>query len=456
MKQNLKIFILSVTILILHLNKAFCQNKTGKVVQNAVEIDADYLGCFNHGAAIILKGKSTSLINSKGEVLIPYGKYYLMYLSEGYFGGFPINYESSGKLSNNLLAIIDYQGKEIFTKKELAEYDLDRFGNECLNFSDVKTAHKNNGEFSKYLILPTLKTVDVNKNKRVVTHYYTPEGLAFKSIITLNSPNGYPVKVSDYDSKKGKNVSTYFLPKGDRIGGEFDIAYDFIDGYAIVGNNDIYGEKKYGVIDTLGKEIVPIKYSNIPLYKGCGVFQVSPKEVIDIDYIFINNKGKIIFEHKRNTAMKDLNRFDQSNFIEGYCMSVYKDFVIDTSGTIISMKKFLGLKLISSNPYEQYSRFAIYNYLSPNYHSYNSGMILIEQGERIGYFNTKTQKLISSNFVNTSTNYLSKPCLIFDKFSQIAYAEISNSPNKNNLTEGYIDSNGEFIIIKKKAIESKW
>lgn len=110
----------------------------------------------------------------------------------------------------------------------------------------------------------------------------------------------YPFSDGVSRAVKTDNSILYFVDKNfNEISGRFDKAWDFYDGYAVVGRN-----KKFGVINNKGQETVPLEYGNlkINIYEGKLGAQNDEKKWGLID---VNNNMLIPFEYDNIGKTKD-------------------------------------------------------------------------------------------------------------------------------------------------------
>ena len=56
--------------------------KPGQLAKNAKSLDVDQIEPFNGGAAVVLKGSSSAMIDSAGDIVVPFNKYQFMFHDE--------------------------------------------------------------------------------------------------------------------------------------------------------------------------------------------------------------------------------------------------------------------------------------------------------------------------------------------------------------------------------------
>lgn len=110
----------------------------------------------------------------------------------------------------------------------------------------------------------------------------------------------YPFSDGVSRAVKTDNSILYFVDKNfNEISGRFDQAWDFYDGYAVVGRN-----KKYGVINNKGQETVPLEYGNMKVNISEGKLGAQNDEK-KWGLIDVNNNTLIPFEYDNIGKTKD-------------------------------------------------------------------------------------------------------------------------------------------------------
>lgn len=388
--------------------------KVGDIAFDAVYVDADRLSGFSGGAAVIYKGSSIAIIDAKGKAVVPYNKYTSITAVSPHSKSSKareINFDEV-KSANSGFFIVGYpdgillnaQGKTIA--------------------SGVSTGSVfNNG---KYVLVGTA-FYDRNGTK------YSPLK-QYESVIDVNDDIVF--KMRPGSSSRDKSHYSYCKMTGETITNEdFDEAYGFSDGMALVGKNDEFGQIKYGFIDKTGKLAIPYKYSIKPGFFLNGLAPIYPKDNSQFYYALINKKDEAVF-HVTNTYVSQVGEYDEHiNVWKGWAF-LNCCYVLDSlAKKVYSMQEFLKANDINVQ--------------------YAQNMPTVQTGA--GAFLFLAQKFANSQgFANGALNlekkFVINPIfdnqLFFDPVSHLAYARITTN---KGYREGYINEYGVFVILKKEA-----
>lgn len=399
--------------------------KPGDVHPSAVYLDVDVFYPFNHGAAIVKKGTSTAMIDTKGKFIVPFNKYSFtstfIVPPKLPFGG-TLGHEVGRSTSDNGLFTTS-DGKLINYKGEvLVESDM---GSSSLTL-DGQYAYKiNHSQANKYT------TIFYNKDgKKIIVQ---------GQLINVNEGIGiFEEKLNSYRYRY-KNLNDQLINSD-----VYDHAEPFSDGLALVGKRNEFGQMLYGFINISGKEVIPLKYTIKPGSFFKGLAKVFPKDVSEFKYAFINNKGTIVVKFTGREGVSDCSYIGDGLFLG-------TGSFMDSTGKRISYREFFESFGIKKDVKEQV-------YLATT-HLFDDGKIrctgIKDKHHVIGFVDRKSRKAIEPVFItaagggNTNT--------YFDNVSKLAFAKVlvgRDNSGKETFREGYINEDGIFMIVK--GPESQW
>lgn len=195
----------------------------------------------------------------------------------------------------------------------------------------------------------------------------------------------------------------------------------FYEGVAVVWNGD-YQEHKAGLVDTTGKEIVPLKYDDIEI-SGEGTAKV----ILNDKCGFINTSGRVIVPCIYDGA---------SHFNEGYA-AVYKNVgVMDEYGTPDYRYGFINKngKLITPIVYKE--EFWAGGSWGPDGNSvpgrFSNGYARVIRDGKYGIINTNGKEVV--------------PCRYTDMWRCEDYESLSLIPVMIDNKLGYVDLSGKEVI----------
>jgi hypothetical protein len=397
-------------------------SRAGEVAPNAKILDVDELFYFSQGAALVRKGTSTALIDNAGNFIVPFNKYQISAK-----GIRPLGFDAAGY----------HHG--IFVATEIS---TNRQG--VLNSKGVFYPLADLG--SAYMCGPYIAIRHIDQTYTYIDHDWHVYNMT-KPFLNFREGVGasYTGDVNAPGIKYGyKKITGQYV-----ISPQYDFAGEFWDGRAVIGKINIYGEMKYGFIDIAGTEIFPCVLSMEPSHFSSGLARVEPKDKTEYDYAFINRDGKIVIKLRTTKGF-----FKQ--FSNGYAM--WQD-VLDSTGRIISASDFLKRFGIESHDYffipeeDVYSLQSCDDVMTEKF--YYTALNENKQRFCAAFFDVKTGKKIKPVFevMHLQGN------IQFDKTAKLSYAKIMIGQDqqhylKDIYREGYIDENGEFVIIKKEG--SQW
>lgn len=393
------------------------QLKAGSIHPDAVVLNVDKLHPFYNGAAIVQKGKSTALINAKGEFIVPFNKY-----------------DIDVQKSKNGFFLL----KGISPSREKVG-----FLNATGKFIDLKKFHGSN--YQRYPRSVRKNYLNAYDKLNKTSYFIDNEGYKFK--IQNSTINEFPSEgmiMFKIGMKKGyKNLKNQIVIKP-----VYDYAGDFHNGAAVIGKKNEFGEIKYGYIDTKGNAITPLQFSKKPEPFSNDRAKVYYKEYRK--YSFIDKKGQVIFTETNSYG-------GYGPFINDYSQTKSRrgSVIMDKEGNTYSGKEFL--KLFGIN--DDMNTPEIY---FPNYNTNKT--VGFDDSKAISFWfdSPKTGRNNGLLFLNekkafygTFTEFIGSPIYDnYDPVSKLTIATFKNSNNYGDITEGYVNQSGVFMIIKGEA--SKW
>lgn len=417
---------------------AQAQNKAGELSATVKYIDADEIGPFNQGAAVIRKGTATALIDASGNFIIPYNKYNLAYTNVTAGNGIfciamhPINKVADVPFPAYITRYINSKGDEISVVEGAGAF--------VLMTSD-----------SKYVL-------QVRQGRNYL--YITPDGKKFPvtSIDATEAPNLHEGITVTY--LKGNVMQYVTLDNKILPGGPYDWAETFSSGYGLVGKKDNFGVMKYGFIDKTGATVIPLQYSRKPEAFSGNFAKVFPQDQSDFEYAVINKKGEVIYKQTRQNTSQygGIAAFvDNSGYFER------GDNILMADGRIASAYDLLtGLDKSLTDKFK--SKLHIVDILKTSLNAGNKILVFYKAVEKVsgqetntlGFVDLTTGKVTDAPFVSGNVAGFQ---LMFDAVSNLAYARVYTAYNAQkrawDYMEGYINRAGVFVIVLKQT-KSVW
>ncbi len=240
------------------------------------------------------------------------------------------------------------------------------------------------------------------------------EGLAAVTVLDKDKDGEDRGKIGYIDKTGQLVIKPQFEESDDAESAE---AKNFSEGLAAVVETDQDGYSKYGYINKIGKVVIPFQYGEVrPFSEGFALVSTH-KEGSWQQSVFIDRKGKRLFEHPQLYEARD--------FSEGLA-SVKIDSAwgfIDTTGKIVIKPQFFsaggfseGLAPVSVQ---------VGNYLTGECQSGDFG--------------------IRSGYIDRAGNFIIKPQFSdAESFSEgLAAVQVGNYPDRK---WGYIDKTGKLVI----------
>jgi hypothetical protein len=387
--------------------------KPGEVHPDAKYIDAESLGNFSGGAAVITKGASTALIDAKGNFIVPYNKY--MFMDD------PLRLNAYEVLMDGIF----------------------RFNNSNYTPGGFMNA--------KGKIIETGHLHQITSNNKLLAgrednkwSYITAEGKKYN----------YPVEILEVSENIGSVRNSGYKIGYRQLGGEiltdfiFDDAASFSDGMARVGKRNEFGEVKYGYINKQGKLVIPFSFSNGPGDFNSGFARVVPKDKSEFEYAFINKKGEVVLKQ----TQADIDKYGVFQSFTKYGLAFNTRNVLDSTMKIISKKDFLAAFGLTGDVQLLNEVMSVANETSPKlFFTQISAVSPHTQKSMTGFINLRTRKVVAPVFDVGDANRL-----YFDPVSHLTYARVATGNNNNGVVyrEGYINEDGVFVIVKNE--NSKW
>lgn len=420
------------------------QLKPGEISPTAKVLDADKIGHFNKGAAIIQKGNLTALIDSSGNFIVPYGVYQLEYTRdvdrrnlarEFQSGIFYAKRQSSGYSTDDLF--INSKGKVLIDRKSVQT-----------GFKTINPNYKYDFRLSND---PNYIEV-MSPDNRIPTYYIDWTGKRYSvSEPLLNLSEGRGV-VNVNGSIK------YITLENKPLNGElYESGEPFVNGLACVSKKDAYGNVKYGFINLKGEQAIPFQFTSRPDNFYGNAAKVYPQNREEFRYAFINKSGEIIYKHTpENIDKLSVDYFDcfHGNLS---ITKAYGKYLLTIKGYLTTIQENIkGMKLneIKNKNILEITGFSQASWIR----NHVNNILVYEKQENIQSLRTPTSSFIDLNngkIIDApfESSAMSEYHLVFDPVSQLAYARRLkgyDARKKAEYIEGYINREGVFVIVVKK------
>lgn len=418
----------------------FAQTTPGSISADAKYLEVDELGDFSDGLAVVRNFNSSAIINSVGNIVLPFNKYTI-----------PV----SNKFREGFLPVGDLEGKNFgYMNKELKLITplIFRWGNPF--FKDKFALNQRNNKDPK----DWYQTISVSGKLTPISRFVNNKLAGYDSGLSTMGMNWQDGMVSYYIDVNGANRYGYVSRNGVVVvQPKYLWAFGFGDGLAAVAAIAADGERKYGFIDKTGKMIIPLTYSKSPDGFSNGLCLVEPLKNPEFDYAYINKKGEIAFKIKLSdfdlepadrylSPIQVYNGYDNGTldhsiiygnikhpFQGNYTFWLGKNYrpkLIAKDGSvkdIITMLTKAGVMAERASSYD-----LNFHHLIVNEH------IIFTFKKKFGMITTDGKLIVPPVFDRLSH---------FDTVSGLALARIY--PGNNTVIDGYINTNGVFKIVKK-------
>ena len=434
------------------------QTGAGKITNNTIAVDCDRIYPFVNGVAIIEKGSSKALINAKGETVIPFNRY----TDIKYHG---VTFITAYSPQSNGTLYLDHSGKVIVDE---GQWRKKGFG---WRDDSWNSGGASGTSYRYYVIMEQTNS----KNAQVVAkdYYIIDEKGNQKKITASRLANGFEnIEVVYKDvvlvsaPVKQSNTRLYGLKDlNDKIilPHQYDFIGEFVDGYACIGKTDSFGAMNYGVINSAGKVVVEMKYSNQITVFGGGYFGVTPHSDQEYGFILLDSSANPIYKINRNdnAAYGTI----PTNFEDGFLFN--KDYIF-VNNKPVKVADFLRSKGFSvpTGGFAQFIGHENADFLSFNSKEFSmyDDSVAFQVGDNkgnnsVGFYFPKSGKLLVGNFTNSSIDARGQTG--YDYFFDAASGLSSQLSIKNNTptsydikkdyTNGNIDRDGNFVIIEQAA-----
>lgn len=399
--------------------------KAGAISSSAKYIECDYMESFNKGAALIRKGTSYALINAAGQFIVPFGKFTAIatnfHSNDGSLketGFFYATYkDQTGKVRK---CFINTQGKVVY---EIGDEETSKFmpskDKKFLLFVPNKSLIASNYDY--------MFAISQEGNKHTLTQTanfrFIPDKLFADSMFI------YGDKIGDQVLLGFKDINNKVIMKP-----RFNSIEPFSDGVAIIGVLDDLGKMKYGVVDKKGKVLIDPVFQYKPRDFGSGVSLVNSK-IGNINSVFINKTGKVMLQQTEEFIAKYGSILRKSGKL-----FFTKKSVIDTLGNITSKMDYLNSLRFSSSYIDKLKE-PYFNFDEDSYDGQIRLRLTVNYINQTGLLNVAERKIIYGLFERVPD------ALMLDPYSKLFHAVINYAENK--FTEGFMNTSGEFVIVKK-------
>lgn len=411
----------------------------GSIHPNAKYIDADELGPFIKGTAVIRKGNAEAMIDSAGAFVIGFNKYRIVMLplrftdglSQGTLdipGGNGIYIASPANVPLNTTHLINSKGKVIFTAPAGYEIVRHNVGHNAAMDAPVE---------GKLATIPK-RTTDLTKFGDDIMVFPDGNVMRFPSFSDVHYSEGMLAWFDKATKKWGfKNVKGVTVIKP-----QYEYALSFSEGLVAVAKKDEFKEIKWGYINKKGVEVIPFKFSNQPGSFGNGLAWVEPKAGGENKYVFIDTTGEVKISIPVNSELR------RSLFIGGQVDSKF------SHGFLVLNKDYDKLMDIHEIVYDSKSIMRLFGLdeslkLQP-YPFYNGWMYVLDSkrdGRKVGMINLADRSKVPPVFQSLS---------MFDPVSNLTYAKLKidgEAGKGEKFVEGYVNREGVFVMVKKKGTE---
>lgn len=485
----------------------FENSKAGTIAPDAIKLEVDELSAFYGKFAVIKKGTNhEALINDKGEIVLPFNKYRFVmfhhlspyhdekfheaeaigrsfYPYSGYYGSLaqfqnnikPVKLVQCTDIITGNIGYITVEGKLVFPKnmREFASYDDEGYFGVKPNSSDTSLLSiKYDGTIIKGKG-PITITMDKRSGSMSLKENYDFENHKNINIMSRSGwtnglrPASYIIRGGSQENSNDPAIALSY--KNKKVGfinrmGDFKIkpgfygVCGFSEGLAFVSKIDEFDKIKWGAIDTTGKLVIPYKFSSCPTPFSHGRSLIKASGLDKIEFGVIDKKGDVVFTIPKNSGDTisvefpfersntiEGNYFNSFVFMEGYQLATIEfkaksgrsgreTFLLDTAGHYTPIERLIENQI-------------------PQGQNHVTIIPPIRDGKFI--FRYSTSAVNALGMADIKGNILMPPVFsqlyLFEKESSLQYAQYGKAPKISEIgTEGYIDKDGVFKIIKVK------
>lgn len=400
--------------------------KAGSISANVKYIECDDMEPFNKGAALIKKGQEYALINYEGNFIVPFGKFSAI-ASE----------QSDAIVNTNLIGsgfyYATYRNQSNMIKRCFIN-SLGKIVYEIGNESPFEFFLSKDRKFLVYI----QSNLNSFNNKEWIMHITGYNGQKYKVSYVKSIYNDIKAEyladsVVTYRMEVNKSYLHGFKDLKNNIisSPKYEYISHFNDGMAVIGKTNDLGEMRYGFVNKKGKVVLEPTFKSKPSSFEAGISIVSSNEGPG----FVNKTGKI-FATGQNRLFSDPYRKN------GYVFS--KSSVVDTTGKISTIEDFFAKRGILI-PIIQHNITRI----KPEGFNDASSPQQLHLNLTIGKsalnypaaFDFNDQILIY-HLHNDNDPFVK------DDVSGLIYYQWMSEDRKQKV-EGYINTHGEFVIVKK-------
>lgn len=427
-------------VLVICSGKNFAQNGSGSIHPNAVKLDYDRFLFIADGAIGIKKGDKYALVNVKGEFIVPWGKYEFQHsdIEVNEFGLIKVRNQHPIEAPTNpyRTGYINTKGKVVIpVVYARAGFDLYGIGKVA---EIVKTPKSN---IIREMMPYVERFVHVNF-KGVPLRHFDGHPPAY-NVVYGPMVETYRVDSTFIPVKDSKNMYGFI----DRMGRRKTVFFDpgkyleirpYSEGMAAARKFDEFGEPKWGYLDPEGKVVIPFVFTKEPGPFFSGLALVEPLKKDNFDFAYIDKKGDVKFSVPQNLtpiafyhAAKE-SASEIGYFVKGYAFwydkAAAKTVMIKPDGSTLFLNDFIKNNNGTNNYYPRVIQ----------------GRMFVAVGNKLGEFSMDGTLLLSP--VLTSIHA--------DNWAKYYYGKYYDE-NKNE-TEGVINNDGVFILVKAKPESTKW
>ena len=386
----------------------------GTITKTTKYISCDHIESFNKGAALIRNGTQYALIDKDANFIVPYGKFTglsteLTNFSEkfpksGFF------YATYFENNTEKRCIINAKGTivKILGDDGLLNFDISP-EKDFLIYSVPKFR---GGAVKGYLELTDFggKTYRITKENS-----------------WQSSDNGFRDSMLVFSEYVNNKLLFGFKDLNDKLILKATYAFmqPFSDGVAIIGQYNSLNQLRYGIIDKTGKLLVQPSYENKPSRFTSGLASIRAN---DGATAYINKNGKVLYKSsQRFSWIKNGRVFENKTIIDTSLKTI----------DVLSFSRQFGIAFRPNSNEESYTVF------QQNGYANNNNQMKV-------YVRSSTGNFTGTYFFDTGTMFTGaddwQANYYKDNVSNLVHVKVQSG---KNMTEGYVNAIGDFVIIKK-------
>lgn len=411
---------------------------------------------FKEGVLIVEKNANYSMIDAKGNTVIPFSK-------------IPIKYIHNAGGSKDFFVYSDLST----TSTGNNDYVMNGKGEKLLDMSRGNSSNGSRYSVAMNGLAGAEYTCSFDKDFLFVNLIGGGGVILDKTgkLYPITRPYGFLSEglVIAYDDKPSTASSGAGNPRfGARnlknqwvVPPNYEYLGPFSEGYAVAGKRNNMGDLLYGFVDNKGTEVIPFKYTVRPgsFRYGRALIQTPRNSSSNISHAFINKKGDIVFEITREQVKaKSAAVLGYARFTQGLIIDLYG--VTDTTGKWMDVNtyvKSIGLPAGATIQQNKGSSLLLNSYrdlevMPVHMYETNPDYLIYEvfnkesKEKQYGIYWMKTKQIVPPVFTQLGE---------MDPVSKLFYAKyrVKKGTAKDAFHEGFINTDGVFLFLKKPASE---